>query len=216
MSDEAIIVERHETLRGDIQLQYRNAHYEIISNGTFLMATHNGESERFMVQASLEQAPHPEKILIGGLGVGFSLAEALHDPRVKEVVVVEVEDRIIEWNRSYLAPFSNHALSDHRTRVEHADLIEWMETTEETFDAICLDIDNGPDWTVTESNGTLYEEEGLHTLSRLVRPQGIAAFWSANASPAFVERMERHFKEVEAYEIPVQRGEPDIVYIGKA
>lgn len=81
----AEIIERASTPRGEIQLQRRGEFYEIISNGTFLMATYNGESERLLVRRALEQAKAPGKVLIGGLGVGFSLQEALSDPRVRRL-----------------------------------------------------------------------------------------------------------------------------------
>jgi len=209
------ILERCSTPRGEIQLQYRNNNYEIISNGTFLMATYNGESERLMVKASLDCVHKPQKILIGGLGVGFSLSEALRSNRVEEVVVVEIEEKIIEWNNLYFAEYSDHALSDSRTRVVKADILKWMQETNEKFDVICLDIDNGPDWTVTEANNSLYKEAGLNTLLGLMNPEGVIAFWSANSSEAFALRLSEYFNEVEEYTVEVERGVPDVVYIAK-
>lgn len=83
------------TPRGDRQLQQRDSHYEIISNGTFLMATYNGESERFLVSTALKNTAAPKSVLIGGLGVGFSLTEALRHEQITQVTVIEIEEVII-------------------------------------------------------------------------------------------------------------------------
>src|SRR5690348_1194766 len=147
---EVVVVERCLTPNGEIQLQRRGINYEIISNGTFLMATYNGESEKLLVKSALEASKDPRKVLIGGLGVGFSLAEALCDPRIEHATVIEIEMKIIEWNRSYLAKFTDQAIDHPKTIMVHADLVLWIferdieRDIENRFDVICLDIDNGP------------------------------------------------------------------------
>jgi spermidine synthase len=207
------VIERCTTPRGELQLQRRGDAYEIISNGCFLMATYNGESERLLVTKALAAAAQPERVLVGGLGVGFSLGAALADARVRAVTVVEIEERLAAWNRSHLAPFSGHGLDDPRTRVVIADLIDWLDQAEGPYDAICLDIDNGPDWTVTEANRRLYGEAGLLTLKRLLAPGGALAVWSAGAAPWYVESLQRHFGRVETIPVEQVRGEPDYVYL---
>ncbi|MDR9853998.1 spermine/spermidine synthase [Paenibacillus sp. VCA1] len=207
------IIERSRTDRGDIQLQKREDHFEIIYNGTFLMATYNGESERLLVRSALKKCKHPQRVLIGGLGVGFSLEEALSDPEVGRVDVVEIEEAIIRWNRKQLAPYSGYALDNPRTNVIHADLVPWMSETDASYDAICLDIDNGPDWTVSDSNTGLYSDQGINAVIRLLRPRGVVSYWSATASPAFVDYLKLFFDEVEVLSIPQLRGEPDYVYL---
>lgn len=208
-----VVVERKTTPRGELQLQRRGDDYEIISNGTFLMATYNGKSERLLVTAALDAAATPRRVLIGGLGVGFSLAAALADSRVRQATVVEIEEPLISWNRTHLAPFSSGALADPRTRVINADLIDWVANANERFDAICLDIDNGPDWTVTESNGSLYDHAGLQSLQRLLAPGGAISFWSAARVPNFADRLGQYFATVREYPVSQERGEPDYVYV---
>ncbi|WP_234293237.1 spermine/spermidine synthase [Fictibacillus sp. FJAT-27399] len=207
------VIERCNTPRGEIQLQRRGNHYEIISNGTFLMATYNDESERLLVKAALDVALTPERVLIGGLGVGFSLAEALNDRRVSQVKVIEIVDKVIEWNQSYLAPFSNNSLEDYRTEVVHADLLEWIHRREGQFEVICLDIDNGPDWTVTEANARLYQKDSLVALSDLLASNGVITFWSASPSPEFVGRLRHTFHKVIELAVPQEGHDPDYVYI---
>lgn len=212
-SQELVVVDKGESTGGEIQLQRRGEAYEIISNGVFLMATYNGLSERLLVRTPLAMVEHPKKVLIGGLGVGFSLAEALSDQRVEQATVVEIEEKIIEWNESYLAKFSSFALSDPRTLVVHADLVDYIQQTEESFDVICLDIDNGPDWTVTDKNQSLYQTDGLTALQRILQPNGVIAFWSAAPAQDFAERLSRSFSYVEEVKVEQERGEPDCIYL---
>lgn len=215
MYSEAETIQRETTPRGEILLRRRDTDYEIISNGTFLMATYNGDSERLLVESALEAAPHPQKVLIGGLGVGFSLAAALADERTRNVTVLEIEQQVIRWNHTYLAPFSHNGLADPRTHVIHADLLDWVHHTEEQFDAICLDIDNGPDWTVTKDNQSLYSEAGLTWLSHIMAKDGVISFWSASPAPAFVERLRKMFSFERAIPIAHDTGEPDYVYLAR-
>jgi len=215
LRSDPIVIERCKTDSGEIQLQRRGEHYELISNGVFLMATYNGESERLLVRLPLEQVKAPKSVLIGGLGVGFSLAEALKDHRILQVTVVEIEQKIIEWNQGILAPFSDHGMKDRRTRVVHADLTNWIQETEDQYDVICLDIDNGPDWTVTDKNRELYRSSGLKRLKALLRPEGMVAFWSASPSPAFQEQLALHLGEVQEILVENHRAGPDCLYLAR-
>ncbi|GIP33164.1 spermine/spermidine synthase [Paenibacillus sp. J2TS4] len=208
-------VERRSTPRGDIQLQKRGANYEIISNGTFLMATYNGASERLLVQAALAACDKPAQVLIGGLGVGFSLAAALKEEQVEQVTVVEIEEAIISWNRTYLAEFNNQAMEDSRTVIIHADLIDWLSEGDHRYDAICLDIDNGPDWKVYEANQALYDQVGLKMLKDKLTPGGVLSFWSASSAPDFASLLKDFFPSVQELSVEQQRGEPDYIYLAK-
>jgi spermidine synthase len=158
-------------------------------------------------------------VLIGGLGVGFTLVEALADPRVGRVVVVEREPALIGWHGSWLAPYSAGALDDPRTTVVCADLVDWLaEPTlaPAAVDVACLDTDNGPDWLVTQGNAALYGTSGLGWLRSLLAPGGVAAFWSATASAAFAERLAAVFGSAETLAVPsanAPRGEPDVVFL---
>lgn len=214
-NEPAVIIERCPSSFGEIQLQQRGQYYEVISNGTFLMATYNGESERLLVRAALERCHLPQYVLIGGLGVGFSLHEILQHPDLRQVTVVEIEKKIIEWNSDILAESNGHALSDPRCNLIHDDLIAWINKTDMTFDLICLDIDNGPDWVVHQQNHSLYNQGGLHKIRNLLRPGGCITFWSATAAPAFVDLLRSFFGEaaVEVAEVPQERGEPDYIFI---
>jgi spermidine synthase len=210
------VYERRAGENGELVLRGDGRHFEIISNGTFLMDTRAGESERLLVRAALDRLGRPADILIGGLGVGFSLAEALRSPRTRTVTVVEREPAVIGWHATHLRAFSGGALEDPRVRVEHADLIGRLGSAADAYDVVCLDIDNGPEWTVTEGNAALYGPAGLDLLAGRLRPGGVLAVWSAGAAPAFEARLRERFAGVSALPAPVPRGEPDVVYLATA
>jgi spermidine synthase len=206
----SVTVERLQTPRGELVLRRDGEHHEIVSNGMFLMDTRNGESERVLVRAAL---PGPgARVLIGGLGVGFSLAEALTlDPAA--VTVVEIEPAVLRWNREHLGRAG--ALGDPRVTVVLADLTDFLATDAGVHDAICLDVDNGPEWTVTVDNAGLYGESGLSAVDRRLAPGGTLAVWSAHRSPEFEARLRARYRTVETREIPVPRGEPDVVWTAR-
>jgi spermidine synthase len=203
----AEIIDRHAGEAGELALRRVGEHFEIIANGVFLMDTRNGESERILVTAAAEAMPAGGSMLIGGLGVGFSLRAALDHPSVGPITVVERESAVIAWNQGVLGNGDALAL----VRCVRADLVAWLGS--ERFAAICLDIDNGPEWTVTASNTALYSQTGLGRLADALTPGGVLAVWSASASEPFEHRLRDRFDTVEVLPVPVPRGEPDVVYL---
>ncbi|MDX2559385.1 spermidine synthase [Streptomyces sp. TX20-6-3] len=215
-----VTLDRREGPYGEVVLRRRDEHYEIIANGTFLMDTSDGRSERLLVDAAQAALPEPSRagasVLVGGLGVGFSLAHAAADPRWGRITVVEREEAIIDWHRQGpLAAISGAALADSRTVILHTDLVDHLHTSPDTYDALCLDIDNGPDWTVTEDNESLYAAEGLAACAARLNPGGVLAVWSARPSVDFEGSLRNAgFSGVRTEEIPVARGVPDVVHLG--
>jgi spermidine synthase len=214
MDDERpVVIDRGTGVCGELVLRRVGAHFEIIANGVFLMDTRNGESERLLVDTAAARMPAGGTLLVGGLGVGFSLRAALDHPRVGDVVVVEREDAVVAWNRGVLADRHGDALADPRVRCVQADLVTWLPSAGAEFAAICLDVDNGPEWTVTDGNAALYDDAGLGLLAGALVPGGVLAVWSAGAAPAFAQRLRRRFADVAVVEVPVPRGEPDLVFV---
>ncbi|MFG3103387.1 spermidine synthase [Streptomyces sp. NPDC048182] len=211
------VLDRREGPYGEVVLRRHRGLLQIIANGTFLMDTSDGRSERLLVDAAARalagrRAP---RLLIGGLGVGFSLAHAAADPFWGPVTVVEREPAVIDWHRAGpLAALSADALADPRTEIVEADLVRHVHETSATYDALCLDIDNGPDWTVTEGNAGLYGPAGLADCARVLSPGGVLALWSARPSPEFEGTLRNAgFQQVRTEEIPVARGVPDVVHV---
>ncbi|MBT2445257.1 spermidine synthase [Streptomyces sp. ISL-36] len=216
-----VTLDRREGPYGEVVLRRRAEHFEIIANGTFLMDTSDGRSERLLIDAAMDAlaegvADGGPSVLIGGLGVGFSLGHAAADPRWGRITVVEREQAIIDWHRGGpLAAVSGRALADPRSVILHTDLVEYVRTSTDTYDALCLDIDNGPDWTVTEDNQSLYCAEGLAACAARLNPRGILAVWSAQPSADFEASLRNAgFTGVRTEEIPVARGVPDVVHLG--
>jgi hypothetical protein len=214
---ERVVLHRLATPRGEVQLQRRampqgGAAYEIIVNGVFLMAGYNQASERALARLALEGSGKPRpaspatgadsperarRVLVGGLGMGFTLQEVLACPGVAAVDVVEVEEAIVAWNRRYFGLLNGHALDDPRVHLHHTDLArflaalsDWPDTV---YDAACLDVDNGPDWLSLPGNGWLYRARGLASLRRAMRPGGVVTVWSAARAPCFQRRLRRAF-----------------------
>ncbi|MCS0634301.1 spermidine synthase [Streptomyces sp. LP05-1] len=218
-----VVLDRREGPYGEVVLRRRTepdgtAVYEIIANGTFLMDTSDGRSERLLIDAArreLGEGVVGASVLIGGLGAGFSLAHAAADACWARIAVVEREQAVIDWHREGpLASVSGAALADPRTVLLHAGLVEYLETSPDTYDALCLDIDNGPGWTVTEENAGLYAPAGLAACAARLNPGGVLAVWSARPSADFEESLRNAgFHGVRTEEIPVARGVPDVVHL---
>jgi spermidine synthase len=216
MAQDMTVVERVVGCCGELALLRREGHYEIVANGVFLMDTRGGGSERLHVSAAAVRMPPPGRMLIGGLGVGFSLAAALAHPGVGEVHVVERERAVLRWNRGPLALVNANALLDPRVRTYEADVVDWLASAPAcSLDAICLDVDNGPEWLVTPGNAWLYSTDGLRTATRVLSPDGVLTIWSSAPAPAFVARMNEHFVEVKVTEVSAAQGEPDVIVRGR-
>ena len=201
-------VGRTSTSRGELVLRQVDEHFEVISNGVFLMDTRDGRSERLLVTAALDAHTNPRSLLIGGLGVGFSLAAAITDSRLQTITVVEIEPVLIDWYANKLGGTAHH---DPRVTVEIGDISDHTGD----YDVICLDVDNGPDWTVTDSNKSLYDDAGTALLASRLTPHGVFAVWSAHQVPSYEELLRRQFCDVQILTVAVPRGEADSVYVAR-
>ncbi|MFG3243289.1 MULTISPECIES: spermidine synthase [unclassified Streptomyces] len=213
-----VTLDRREGPYGEVVLRRRGDDFEIIANGCFLMDTSDGRSERLLIDAALAALPADRpapSVLIGGLGVGFSLARAAAEPRWGRIAVAEREQAIVDWHREGpLAAISAAALADPRTGILTTDLVAHLSTTTDRYDALCLDIDNGPDWTVTEDNTSLYSPAGLADCRARLTPGGVLAVWSAQPSADFEQALRNAgFSGVRTEEVSVARGVPDVVHL---
>jgi spermidine synthase len=200
LPSERIVLARHVTPDGEIQLQQRplpdgSPAFEIISDGVFLMASYNQVSARALAQHGLEAVktgPGVERrelrVLVGGLGMGFTLQEALSS-EVAAVDVVEISSYIVEWNRTHFAALNGAALADPRVGLIRDDLYTLLSTSTKSYHAILLDVDNGPSWLAHPDNARLYTLQALERWSAMLAPGGCFAVWSAQPEPEFLERM---------------------------
>lgn len=206
--DTAIVIERCQGLEGEIQLQKRGPDYEIIYNGVFLMATYNGASEKAAVRKALTLVSGKYnkslRVLIGGLGVGFSLQEALAQANVSCVAVAEIEPDIIRWNYEHFASVNNQALDDKRVEIFNDDFTLVLKEEAEKakkqpthcYHLVMVDTDNGSTWLSLPANSFFYEEKGLHLIKSLLHSDGMACFWCSEQEPILEGRLKKHFKEV--------------------
>ena len=143
------------------------------------------------------------RVLIGGLGVGFTLAAALrHLGPDAEVVVAELVPGVVEWNRGAVGEHAGHPLRDERVTVEEVDVSLLLRAGGPSFDAILLDVDNGPERLTQKSNDWLYSKAGLNVTYRALRPKGVLGVWSAGSDRAFTKRLVAAGFEVD--EVPVR------------
>ncbi|WP_174856151.1 MULTISPECIES: spermidine synthase [Streptomyces] len=215
----AVVLDRRTGPHGEVVLREHGGLLQIIANGCFLMDTSDGRSERLLVTAALAELDDraAPAVLIGGLGVGFSLAEAAAEERWGRITVVEREEAVLDWHRAGpLGILTADARADHRTRLVHADLGAHLRERGEPYDALCLDVDNGPEWTVTEDNDGLYSPSGLASAHARLRPGGVLAVWSAQPSTAFGTALRNAgFHLVRTREVPVARGVPDVIHLAR-
>jgi len=168
--------------------------YVIRVNGVELMSTRRHQSEDALAEQVCTplQAKPGVRVLIGGLGLGFTLKRALELlPADARVVIAELVGQVITWNRNPEYPLAHEALLDPRVEVIHGDVARVLKTQQGVFDAIMLDVDNGAESFITKGNAHLYRTVGIHTAVAALRPAGRIAYWSATDDASF-ETMLRH------------------------
>jgi len=138
------------------------------------------------------------RLLIGGLGMGFTLAAALrHVGDQAQVVVAEIVPTVVMWNRGPLGEPAGHPLQDPRVTVHEGDVARILMTGQQAYDAILLDVDNGPEGLTRKENDWLYSMDGLNAAYTALRPQGVLAVWSAGPDQAFLQRLRKVGFEVD-------------------
>lgn len=207
MEQEKIILRRVTTSHGELQLQQlpdldEKGHplYEVIFNGVFLMASYNKLSERKAAALAIEPLVSNKealRALIAGLGIGYSLRAALDYESVREVDVVEIEEHIIRWAMGLFSKQNGDACSDPRVSIIEMDLGDYIMQTDKTYDAIVVDVDNGPTWLALESNESLYEEPCLRRFKARLTDGGVLTVWAAQKCEEFQNRLERVFGRAE-------------------
>ncbi len=207
-----VVLDRAPGVTGELVLRRHGEAHELLIDGIFAMSSHlGGSSERTQVDATLAAATgEPQRLLLGGLGLGLSLSQAVGVGSLRSIVVVEVEPRIVDWHRSLLRETTGGALADGRVSVTVGDVADVLADGHvEPFDAIALDVDNGPDWLLRQANARLYEPGFLDRAAARLRSGGAFSVWGSTQAPGLVAALAVRFSRVEEVEIPVPRGEPD-------
>lgn len=178
----------------ELRLLRRNSEFSIKIAGKTgeLMNSRLHGSEDALAQLACEpvKTRPGARVLIGGLGMGFTLAAALKTLGADaEVVVAELVAEVAEWNRGPMGMVAGYPLNDARTTLSVGDVGKLLRTEKQAFDAIMLDVDNGPEGLTRKENDWIYSPKGLEAAQEALRPDGVLAIWSAGRDPAFTERL---------------------------
>jgi spermidine synthase len=176
----------------ELRLMRRGAEFSMMLGSNELMNSRLSGSEEALATLACRQietvkAPH---LLIGGLGMGFTLRAALAvlGPEAR-IVVAELLPAVIAWARGPLAELFGGSLTDPRADIRRADVVDVIRSHASAFDAILLDVDNGPEGLIRKANDALYDRKGLKAIRRALRPGGVLAVWSSGPNPAFSRRL---------------------------
>lgn len=208
---------------GDLQLWENQMdgklEYELMVNGVFIMASYNALSSERMVEDAVRRYGKPGcKVLIGGLGLGYSVQAALRcGDLISEIQVVELNKQVIDWNRTILHPINHGCLEDPKVTIHHGDFIEYIRRTDQSYDAICMDIDNGPMLLSSANNQEAYSLPFFKRVFSTLNPGGVFTVWSCGKAPELLQDMGRVFSSCEEEEImeTLQRKEfPYYLYFG--
>lgn len=150
--------------------------------------------------------PRP-RVLIGGLGMGYTVRTALNELGAKaQVVVAELVPAVVKWNRGVLAHLAGNPLDDQRVTVQESDVAQMIKSTQGDYDAILLDVDNGPQGLVRKDNDWLYGRDGLNTAFTALRPRGVLAVWSSGPDGAFARRLRQAGFKVDEVKVRARGG----------
>jgi spermidine synthase len=158
--------------------------------GRDLMSSRDAGSSRALAVLGCEGLQKKARVLVGGLGLGSTLGAALELLSADSIVeVAELVPGVVEWSRKYVGHLAGHPLDDARTVVRIEDVAVVLRRARSVYDAVLLDVDNGPDHLAHEGNAALYEPEGLRMIQRALRPGGVLALWSFSDDAAFTRRL---------------------------
>jgi spermidine synthase len=215
---------RAESERGELVLRERRPEggpsaLELRVNGVFVMDNLEVSTERALARETLALIADPRAVVVGGLGLGFTMHEVLADSRVELCSVVEIEQALVDWMRDGTVPGGPALLADGRVNVVVADVaVALAEARPESYDLVLLDVDNGPGHLVHATNAALYERPALQSARAALRPGGALVVWSADEAPDLVASMREVFDEVDvrAHEVRLQdRDEHYWLYVAR-
>jgi spermidine synthase len=211
-------VARAESERGELVLRERRedggpAILELRANGVFVMDSAEFSSEEALASSALELVAEPRDVLVGGLGLGFTMHRVLADPRVERCTVVEIEEALLGWMRDGTIPHGQSMLADERANPVVADVgLALGEAHEASYDLILLDVDNGPGYLVHDGNARIYQVPFLADCRRVLRPGGAVVVWSMDEADDLQQAMGEVFDEVRAQPRPVRLQDRDEDY----
>jgi spermidine synthase len=196
-----------------LALMRHDREYVIFANGKILMSSRMHGSEEALAAFALKHARTQDSpaVLVGGLGLGFTLRATLDAlPAGATVDVAELVPSVVDWNRGPLGPLAGNPLDDKRVRVRVEDVLVTLRSSPGRFSAVLLDVDNGPDAFTTSSNAGLYSDKGLQAARAALQPGGVLTVWSAWEDRKFEQRLRYNgfVVEVERVRARLKQGGP--------
>ena len=178
----------------ELRLKRRGSEFSIMLGSNELMNSRLSGSEEALAQLTLEKLGRRDRIhvLVGGLGMGFTLRAALAEVGDDaKVTVAELVPAVIAWARGPMTTLFNGCLDDPRVTIRQGDVVRLIESARHEFDAILLDVDNGPEGLTQDSNDTLYSFAGLKAARDALKPGGVLAVWSSGPDRGFTRRLQQ-------------------------
>jgi spermidine synthase len=206
---------------GELRLYQRGDEFsiKIVGRGQLMNSRVHGSEDALAEHtcARLVDCLKP-RLLIGGLGMGFTLAAALrHVGDQAQIFVAELVPEVVAWNRGPLGEHAGHPLRDPRVTVREEDIARILKAKQQAYDAILLDVDNGPEGLTRKENDWLYGITGLNAAYTSLRPQGVLAVWSAGPDRDFAQRLRKVGFEVDEVRVRAhgKRGTRHIIWFAK-
>lgn len=204
-----------------MKLMRRGDEYIILAEGAILMSSRMHGSEEALATFACQRARTLERpsVLIGGLGMGFTLRATLDLlPANATVVVTELAPAVVEWNRGPLGPLAGHPLNDKRVRVETGDVAATLRSRPGQFDVVLLDVDNGPAAFTASNNAGLYDIRGIAEARAALKMEGVLAVWAAQEDRKFEQRLRQGRFDVQVQRVRgrLKKGGPrHIIFLGQ-
>jgi spermidine synthase len=190
-----------------LELVRRDDEWVVRAAGRTLMTSRTFGSEQALAAFALAGRRHPQTVLIGGLGLGYTLRAALDLlSSGSRVLVLELVAELAAWNRGPVAHLTGHALDDPRVELRIGDVTAQIAKAREQFDAILLDVDNGPSAIILSGNRRLYDRAGIRRCYQALRPGGVLAVWSTGPDAAYVAALARAGFEAESRRVQTGHG----------
>lgn len=176
-------------------------------DGRVLMSSRVHDSEEALAEHALERCDDPQAVLVGGLGLGFTLRAVLDRVAAEaSVTVAELVPQLVTWNRTHLAELNDHPLDDARCHVVVGDVYDTIKDSPRGYDVILLDVDNGPVALSSAANQRLYSDAGVRACHRALRPGGVLAVWSSGPNARFEQRLSAAGFVVDVLRVAARKG----------
>ena len=204
-----------------LELLRRDREYLIRAGGYDLMSSLDDQSSIALAELGCAhlRREQPARVLVGGLGMGFTLRAALDAVGPEAIVeVAELVDAVADWNREFLGSLAGEPLTDGRSRLRIEDVAEIIGAAKSHYDAILLDVDNGPDALAHDHNDGLYGHRGIDAAWRALRPGGVLGVWSFSDDARFTKRLRKRGFAAEAKRVAASRkgrGRKHVIFIAQ-